>query len=98
MKKVTKPHIVIPILISLCIISVALKKLGVPFASAFLILAFDGMAIYFLLDTFQIDRRTNDPDFLGIGFKIDNIAYAICSVALLYRLQEWNGGDVWSKV
>ena len=72
-----------------------MKKFMVPFHGFFLIIVFDGLAILYFLKAFTSEKIAETVRGRSFNFDLLSIVYAICSIAILYRLQYWEGWERW---
>ena len=93
-----KSRYIFPALIILSLAALAMKKFMIPFHSFFLIVVFDGMALYFLLKAFRSEKMTSEMRGRSFNFDLSSIVYGICSIAILYRLEYWEGWQRWISV
>lgn len=89
----------VPILISFSIAAMVMKKFAIPFSGLIVVIAFDSLAIIFFLNAFFTTKEEVDGANSRIfEFNVTELIYATCSIALLYRLQYWNGWETWIEV
>ena|GEM_PF-5851651 len=86
---------IFPTFFILSYLALALKKYMVPFHGFFLIVIFDGLAVLFFLRAFTSEKLNEVPHGRSFNFDIGSLVYAICCIAVLYRLQYWNGWERW---
>ena len=93
-----KTRFLFPVLILLSLAALAMKKFMIPFHGFFLIVVFDGMALYFLMKAFRSEKITGELRGRSFNFDLSSIVYGICSIAILYRLEYWEGWERWISV
>jgi tetratricopeptide (TPR) repeat protein len=86
---------IFPVFFVLSFIALALKKFMIPFHGAFLVVVFDGLAILYFMRAFTSERSGENMQARSLNFDLSSIIYAVCSIAMLYRLQYWNGWERW---
>lgn len=86
------------VLIMLSLAVLAMKKFLIPFNGLAAILVYDGMAIFYFLRAFSAEKSVTIPGGRSFRFDLSSIAYAVCSIAILYRLQDWQGWEGWITV
>lgn len=91
----TRKHFIFPALYIFSFAALAMKKLQLPFHSFFVIIAFDGMAIAYFLRAFTSEKMDEVPRGRSFNFDIGSIIYALCCIAILYRLEYWDGWEHW---
>ncbi|MEO8086545.1 MAG: tetratricopeptide repeat protein [Bacteroidota bacterium] len=90
-----RKRFIFPVLFILSIAALAMKKFMVPFHGFVLILIFDGMAILYFMQAFRSEKLGEEVRGRAFRFDISSIAYAVCSIAILYRMEYWNGWEGW---
>ncbi|CAN5485121.1 hypothetical protein BH11BAC1_BH11BAC1_11410 [soil metagenome] len=90
-----RKRLVFPVLFILSIAALAMKKFMIPFHGFLLILIFDGMAILYFMQAFRSEKLGEEVKGRAFRFDISSIAYAVSSIAILYRLEYWNGWEGW---
>ncbi|MCX6276416.1 MAG: hypothetical protein NTV09_14545 [Bacteroidetes bacterium] len=93
-----KNRFLFPVLILLSLAALAMKKFMIPFHGFFLIVVFDGMALFFLMKAFRSEKMTGGLRGRSFNFDLGSIVYGICSIAILYRLEYWEGWERWISV
>src|SRR4051812_37135158 len=89
-----RPYI-FPVFFGLSIIALTMKKFMIPFHGLFLIIVFDGLAVLYFMRAFTSERIGTNPQGRSLNFDLSSIIYAVCSIAILYRLQYWEGWNRW---
>jgi tetratricopeptide (TPR) repeat protein len=89
---------ILPVLFILTLIALAMKKFMVPFHGFFLVVFFDGLAIVYFTRAFTSERSGPNKQGRSLNFDITSLIYAVCSIAMLYRLQYWEGWERWITV
>lgn len=95
--KITNRYI-FPVFFLASIAGLLMKKFTVPFHGLFLIIIFDGLAILYFLRAFSSEKHKGVVHGRSFNFDLSSIVYAICSIAILYRLQYWEGWNSWIHV
>ena len=93
-----KNRFLFPVLFLLSLAALAMKKFMVPFHGFFLIVVFDGMALFFFMKAFRSEKMTGEIRGRSFNFDLSSIVYGICSIAILYRLEYWEGWEHWISV
>jgi len=89
---------IFPVFFGLSIIALTMKKFMIPFHGLLLILVFDGLAILYFMRAFTSERTGSNLQGRSLNFDLSSIIYAVCSIAILYRLQYWEGWERWIKI
>ena len=89
---------IFPVFFALSLLALASKKYMIPFHGIFLVLVFDGLAILYFMRAFTSEKTGANLQGRSLNFDISSIVYAVCSIAILYRLQYWEGWEKWIKV
>ena len=89
---------IFPVFFGLSFLALAMKKFMIPFHGIFLVLVFDGLAILYFMRAFTAEKVGVNLQGRSLNFDISSLVYAVCSIAILYRLQYWNGWERWIKV
>jgi tetratricopeptide (TPR) repeat protein len=89
---------IFPFLFLLSFTALAMKKLMIPFHGFFLVVIFDGMAIFYFLRALTAEKPVENAPGRSFNFDLGSIVYAISSIAILYRLQQWDGWQRWTAV
>src|SRR5689334_25438219 len=93
-----RKRFILPALFLLSVLALAMKKLMVPFHGVLLIIVFDGLAIVYFMRAFTSEKTGEHVQSRSLNFDLSSIVYGICSIAILYRLQYWNGWEKWLTV
>jgi len=70
----------------------------IPFHGVFLVLVFDGLAVVYFMMAFTSEKTGANLKGRSLNFDISSIIYAVCSIAILYRMQYWEGWTGWINV
>jgi len=70
----------------------------IPFHGALLVIFFDGLAILYFMRAFTAEKVGENMQGRSLNFDVSSIVYAVCSIAILYRLQYWPGWERWIKI
>jgi tetratricopeptide (TPR) repeat protein len=86
---------IFPALYLLSLVALMMKKFMFPFHGFFVIVIFDAMAVVYFLRAFTFEKLREVPNAKSFNFDIGSIVYAVCSIAILHRLQYWEGWERW---
>jgi tetratricopeptide (TPR) repeat protein len=92
-----RPYI-FPVFFGLSIIALTMKKFMIPFHGLFLIIVFDGLAVLYFMRAFTSERTGTNLQGRSLNFDLSYLIYAVCSIAILYRLQYWEGWERWIMI